>query len=79
MVFLDKLTYIELKEDMEKAREELMVATRSFEFADNNELIDICTLQIAVARKKCDYLIRLAKEQGIVCKDWLGDNISAVL
>lgn len=73
-----KLTYSELKEDMEKAREELFIATKSFEYADTNELIDICTLQIAVARKKCDYIIKLAKEQGMVCEDWLGDNISAV-
>ena len=74
-----KLTYSELKEDMKKAREELFIATRSFEYADTNELIDICTLQIAVARKKCDYLIKLAKEQGMVCDDWAEDNISAVL
>jgi len=76
---LDKLTYSELKHDMEKAREELLIATRSFDYADNNELIDICTLQIAVARKKCDYLIKLAKEQGMVCDDWLEGNVSAVL
>ena len=76
---MDKLTYSELKEDMARAREELYIATRSFDCADSNELIDICTLQIAVARKKCDYLIRIAKEQGISCDDWLGDNISAVL
>lgn len=76
---MDKLTYSELKEDMEKAREELYIATQSFDYADTNELIDICTLQIAVARKKCDYLIKIAKEQGIVCDDWIGDNVSAVL
>ncbi len=76
---MDKLTYSELKQDMEKAREELYIATRSFDYADTNELIDICTLQIAVARKKCDYLIKIAKEQGMVCDDWIEDNISAVL
>ncbi|MBQ7953802.1 MAG: DUF2508 family protein [Clostridia bacterium] len=76
---MDKLTYSELKQDMEKAREELYIATRSFDYADTNELIDICTLQIAVARKKCDYLIKMAKEQGIVFDDWIEDNISAVL
>ena len=76
---MDKLTYSELKEDMEKAREELYIATQSFDYADTNELIDICTLQIAVARKKCDYLIKIAKEQGIVCDDWIVDNVSAVL
>lgn len=76
---MDKLTYSELKEDMEKAREELYIATQSFDYADTNEMIDICTLQIAVARKKCDYLIKIAKEQGIVCDDWIADNISAVL
>ncbi len=76
---MDRLTYYELKEDMEKAREELMIATRSFEYADSNELIDICTLQIAVARKKCDYLVKRAKEQGFSCDDWLSDSLSAVL
>ena len=76
---MDKLTYSELKQDMEKARKELYIATKSFDYADTNELIDICTLQIAVARKKCDYLIKLAKEQGIVCDDWIEDSISAVL
>ena len=76
---MDKLTYSELKSDMEKAREELYIATKSFEYAETNELIDICTLQIAVARKKCDYLIKIAKEQGIMCDDWIEGNISAVL
>ena len=76
---MDKLTYSELKQDMEKARKELYIATKSFDYADTNELIDICTLQIAVARKKCDYLIKLAKEQGIVCDDWIEDSVSAVL
>lgn len=76
---MDKLTYSELKADMEKAREELYIANQSFDYADTKELIDICTLQIAVARKKCDYLIKVAKEQGMVCDDWLGDNVSAVL
>ena len=76
---MDKLTYSEIKQDMKKAKEELLIATRSFEFADTEELIDIWTLQIAVARKKCDYLIKLAKEQGIVSDDLLENNVSAVL
>ena len=76
---MDKLTYSELKSDMEKAKEELYIATKSFDYAETNELIDICTLQIAVARKKCDYLIKIAKEQGIMCDDWIEGNISAVL
>ena len=76
---MDKLTYSELKQDMENARKELYIATKSFDYADTNELIDICTLQIAVARKKCDYLIKLAKEQGFACDDWIEANISAVL
>lgn len=76
---MDKLTYSEIKQDMKKAKEELLIATRSFEFADTEELIDIWTLQIAVARKKCDYLIKLAKEQGMVSDDLLENNVSAVL
>ena len=76
---MDKLTYCELREDMERAREELSIATRSFDYADTEELIDICTLQIAVARKKCDYLIKKAKELGMECDSWIEDNVSAVL
>ncbi len=76
---MDKLTYYELRHDMEKARKELYIATKSFDYADTNELIDICTLQIAVARKKCDYLVKIAKEQGFACDDWMEENISAVL
>ena len=76
---MDKLTYSEILQDMQKAKEELMIATKSFEYAETEELIDICTLQIAVARKKCDYLIKLAKKQGLLCEDMLGNNISAVL
>lgn len=76
---MDRLTYSEICEDMKKAKEELMIATKSFEFADTDELIDIWTLQIAVARKKCDYLIKLAKEQGMMCDNFLEGNISAVL
>ena len=76
---MDKLTYSEILQDMQKAKEELMIATKSFEYAETEELIDICTLQIAVARKKCDYLIKLAKKQGMFCEDMLENNISAVL
>lgn len=76
---MDKLTYSEIKQDMKKAKEELLIATRSFEYADTEELIDIWTLQIAVARKKCDYLIKLAKEQGMLSDDLLENNVSAVL
>ena len=76
---MDKLTYSELKQDMEKAREELYIATKSFDYAETKELIDICTLQIDLARKKCDYLIKIAKDQGMVCEDWLEGNVSAVL
>ncbi|MEE1042546.1 MAG: DUF2508 family protein [Clostridia bacterium] len=76
---MDKLTYSELKQDMEKAREELYIATKNFDYAETKELIDICTLQIDLARKKCDYLIKIAKDQGMVCEDWLEGNVSAVL
>lgn len=76
---MSKLTYEEIKSDIRKAREELYVATKSFEYADTEDLIDIRTLQIEVARKKCDYLIKLAKEQGLASDDIISDNISAVL
>lgn len=76
---MGKLTYSEIMEDMQRAKEELDIATRSFESADTDELVDIWTLQIAVARKKCDYLIKMAKEQGFMAEDTLTDNVSAAL
>lgn len=76
---MGKLTYEEIRQDIIRAKEELYIATKSFEYADTEDLIDIWTLQIAVARKKCDYLIKLAKEQGIMSDDIISDNISAVL
>ena len=76
---MDKLTYSEIKSDIQKAKEELLIANRRFEFAENSEMVDICALQIEVARKKCDYLIKLAKEHGIMCDDVSKVNVSAVL
>lgn len=76
---MGKLTYSEIKNDIQKAKEELFIANRRFEFADTNEMIDICSLQIEVAKKKCDYLIKLAKEQGMLSDDLLETNVSAVI
>ncbi len=76
---MDKLTYSEIKNDIQKAKEELLIANRRFEFAENSEMVDICALQIEVARKKCDYLIKLAKENGIISDDVSKANVSAVL
>ena len=73
---MDKLTYSEIKNDIQKAKEELLIANRRFDFADTNEMIDICALQIEVAKKKCDYLLKIAREQGMISVETV---ISAVL
>ncbi len=73
---MDKLTYSEIKNDIQKAKEELLIANRRFDFADTNEMIDICALQIEVAKKKCDYLLKIAREQGMISDETV---ISAVL
>jgi len=62
---LNKSSNCDIINDINMAKSELETATRNFEYADSEELVDIYTLQIAVARKKCNRLIRLAKEQGI--------------
>ncbi|MBR0277274.1 MAG: hypothetical protein IJQ50_02275 [Clostridia bacterium] len=64
---------------MKLAKKELDTATKCFEYADSDDLVDICTLRIAVARKKCDYLIKIAKEQGIVSEILSETNISSAL
>ena len=73
---MDKLTYSEIKNDIQKAKEELLIANRRFDFADTNEMIDICALQIEVAKKKCDYLLKISREQGMISDETV---ISAVL
>lgn len=74
-----RLTYDEIQQDILKARKELETANRNFEYADTEELIDICSLQIIVAQRKCDYLTKLAKEYGMASKTCASQSISAVV
>ena len=47
-----------------KTREELKIANRNFEYAQD-DLIDYYTYQIKANQSKLDYLIKLAKTKGI--------------
>lgn len=47
-----------------KTREELKVANKNFEYAQD-ELVDYYTYQIKANQAKLDYLIKLAKTKGI--------------
>lgn len=47
-----------------KAREELKVANRNFEYAQDG-LVDYYTYQIKANQAKLDYLIKVAKAKGI--------------
>lgn len=55
---------IELMVSIIKARKELEVASRNFEYAQE-DLIDYYTYQIKATRAKFDYLVKKAKEKGI--------------
>lgn len=55
---------IQLIKNIIKTREELKMANRNFEYAQN-ELVDYYVYQIKANQAKLDYLIRLAKNKGI--------------
>lgn len=56
---------IELMVSIIKARKELEVASLNFEYAQD-DLIDYYTYQIKATRAKFDYLVKKAKEKGLV-------------
>lgn len=56
---------IELIVSILKARKELDNAAKNFEFAEE-DLIDYYTYQIKANRSKLDYLIKQAKQKGLV-------------
>lgn len=56
---------IELMVSMIKVKKELEEANKNFEFAEG-DLIDYYTYQIKANRAKFDYLVKKAKESGIV-------------
>lgn len=55
---------IELIRSIIKTREELKVANRNFEYAQD-DLVDYYTYQIKANQAKLDYLIKMAKMKGI--------------
>lgn len=56
---------IELMVSIIKAKKELEVANLNFEYAQD-DLIDYYTYQIKASRAKFDYLVKKAKEKGLV-------------
>ena len=54
----------ELIKSIIKAREELKVANRNFEYAQD-DLVDYYTYQIKANQAKLNYLIKIAKAKGI--------------
>ncbi len=54
----------ELIKSIIKTREELKIANRNFEYAQE-DLVDYYTYQIKANQAKLDYLIKLAKEKNI--------------
>ncbi len=61
----DKEKEIELMVSIMKAKKELEEANKNFEYAQD-DLIDYYTYQIKACRAKFNYLVKQAKEQGIV-------------
>lgn len=61
----DEEKKIELIVSIIRAKQELETANRNFEYAEA-ELIDYYTYQIKANRSKLDYLMKVAKKNGIV-------------
>jgi len=68
----------EILQDILAAKRELLIATQNFNFADNNELIDLYSYQIIVAQSKCDYLLKKAKDNGISYSQFSSSNLQQV-
>lgn len=49
-----------------KAKRDLEIARKNFEYASNNDLVDYYIYQIKANQSKIDYLIKLAKSRGIM-------------
>lgn len=60
----DKEKEIELIMSILKAKSELEVAMKNFEYAED-DLIDYYTYHIKATRAKFDYLVKKAKNQGL--------------
>jgi len=65
----------EIMQDIFVAKRELLLANQNFNFADNDELIDLYSYQIIVAQGKCDYLLKKARDNGINCSQFLSENL----
>ena len=56
----------ELISDIVKAQNELEVSKRNYNNVSNPDLIDMYAHKIIAARLKCDYLIKKAKNLGLI-------------
>lgn len=56
----------ELINNIIKAKKDLQIARRNFEYAQSGDLIDYYIYQIKAYQSKLDYLIKLAKTKGII-------------
>ena len=75
---MDDKVLNEILQDILQAKRELAIANQNFNFASTDDMIDICTYQIIAAQRKCDYLIKKAKDMGIKFNDYLSDNVSII-
>jgi hypothetical protein len=56
----------ELIRNIIKAKKELEIARRNFEYAKSQDLVDYYIYQIKANQAKIDYLIKLAKAKGLI-------------
>ncbi|MGE5329372.1 MAG: YaaL family protein [Deltaproteobacteria bacterium] len=61
----DKEEIEEVVENLKRARNEWVIATMNYEFAQEDELIDYYIYLMKASQLKYDYLLKKAKERGI--------------
>lgn len=64
----------DLLEDIISAQRELEVAKTNFKRVSNPDLIDMYSHKIIAARSRCDYLIKKAKECGLISSFSLAED-----
>lgn len=68
----------EIIQDIFLAKTELATATQNYNFADSDDLIDLCSYRIITAQAKYNFLLKKAKENGLSYQQYLHDSVKVV-
>ena len=72
---------VEIKElihDIVRAKTELDAATRNYDFAVGDDMVDLCSYRIIESQIKYNMLLKMAKTQGLAYTEFMQDNLHKV-